>query len=182
MARHPPVTAPGLCYGRADVELAGSVEHAADELQETLARVATSSVVWSSPSTRCASVARVLASRWQVDLRLDARLLEVDFGDWEGRTWSRIEGEEPAAYASWMSNWRTAAPPGGESIAALSARVEAWLAELGEGALDQVTTGAPVLIAHAGVIRALLVLLDGLAWDDAMKRDVPHLAWKRFIP
>jgi len=111
VARHPPVTAPGLCYGRADVELAGSVEHAADELQETLARVATSSVVWSSPSTRCPSVARVLASRWQVDLRLDARLLEVDFGDWEGRTWSRIEGEEPAAYASWMSNWRTAAPP-----------------------------------------------------------------------
>ena len=178
-ARHPPVVARGLCYGRADVQLAESAERAADELRGTFPQ-APCSVVWSSPSSRCASVAKVLASHWQADLRLDARLSELDFGDWEGRAWSSIEREEPAAFSTWMNDWKTAAPPGGESIEALAARVGAWLSELREGAFEQSAAGAPVVLAHAGVIRALLVLLEGLPWDDAMKRDVPHLAWQRF--
>jgi len=179
VARHPPVVARGLCYGRADVQLAGSAERAADELRETFARTSCSTV-WSSPSTRCASVAQMLARHWRADLRLDSRLFEIDFGKWEGRAWSSIEREEPAAFSLWMNDWRTAAPPGGESIQALTARVGAWLADLRGGAVDESATGAQVVLAHAGVIRALLVILEGLTWDEAMKREVPHLVWHGF--
>ena len=178
MARHPPVTARGLCYGRADVPLACSAEHAAVALQTSFGRPA-GSVVWSSPSPRCASVAQGLASRWQADLRLDNRLLELNFGDWEGRAWTTIERDDPARYASWMSEWRTAAPPGGESIEALMERVAAWVVALREGMLGHATNRRPVVVAHAGVVRALLVLCEGVTWDDAMTREVPHLAWRR---
>jgi alpha-ribazole phosphatase len=174
-ARHPPVSAPGLCYGRTNVELIASAGDAADALEASF--LSTSSIVWSSPSTRCVAVAELLARRWGAELRVDARLSELDFGTWEGRAWSAIEREEPTAFTHWMENWKSAAPPGGESIEMLTVRIGGWLAELRED-----VSPTPVLIAHAGVIRALLVQIEGLTWDVAMKREVPHLAWTRFVP
>jgi alpha-ribazole phosphatase len=177
-ARHPPVSAPGICYGRTDVGLVASAEDAANTLEASF--TGASSIVWSSPSTRCVAVAELLARRRAVELRVDTRLSELDFGMWEGRTWAAIEREEPQAFTHWMENWKSAAPPGGESVDALTIRVGGWLAELREDA--RAAAHAPMLITHAGVIRALLVRIDGLGWDVAMKRNVPHLAWTRFVP
>jgi alpha-ribazole phosphatase len=72
-----------------------------------------------------------------------------------------------------MRNWRTAAPPQGESTPALEARVRRWL-----GGLDRDAEHA--LVAHAGVVRAIDVILRGRDWDDVMATPVPHLTWRRF--
>ncbi len=179
LARHPPVDARGLCYGRADVPLAGSVESAVEQLHGTLAGTPLLAV-WSSPSSRCARVAKALAATCGAELHIDARLFEIDFGDWEGRPWSSVERDDGAAYARWMNDWKHAAPPNGETIATLTARVEAWLADLRASVARRDGIGSPAVIAHAGVIRALRVLIDGVQWEDAMSREVPHLGWQRW--
>ena len=124
-------------------------------------------VVWSSPSSRCADVARLLAEREgeRLELRIDPRLYELDFGDWEGLRWDAIP-EEPRE--AWMGDWKRAAPPNGETLPALERRVRDWHGELDAGRRQ-------LLVAHAGVVRSLWVIRERQTWDDAMSRSVPHL-------
>jgi alpha-ribazole phosphatase len=118
-------------------------------------------IVWASPLARCAAPARAIAARLQAELRIDQRLREIDFGRWDGRPWKEIEREEPSLYAAWMRDWLTRPPPEGEPIAIFEARVAAW-------ARDLEATRRHLLIAHAGVMRALRVIEGGVSWSDAM--------------
>jgi broad specificity phosphatase PhoE len=68
---------------------------------------------------------------------------------------------------TWMQNWQTAAPPGGESTIALQTRVSACLGGLAEDP-------AVLCVTHAGVIRAAWVLA-GIGWTAAMGTPVDYL-------
>jgi len=87
----------------------------------------------------------------------------LNFGDWEGRTW--VELDSPAA-RHWGDNWQTAAPPGGESLPELLARLREFLAGI--------ERGDALLITHAGPIRALHHLLLGEPLEAAFRRPVGH--------
>ena len=73
-----------------------------------------------------------------------------------------------------MEQWESAAPPGGESLADLEARVRA-------AAEESAAAGPTVWITHAGVIRALRVMLHSVAWPTAMQARVLHLAPETFL-
>jgi alpha-ribazole phosphatase len=172
IARHAPVDAAGLCYGRSDVRPSIAPEIAADDLDVG----AHGDRIWSSPSPRCLRLAEEIAARRKLPLVVDDRLQELDFGRWEGRTWTAIEREDGAAYQRWMEHWKVEAPPGGESIADLEARIAAWLAAR-NGLRRHRARDGDLVIAHAGVVRALWVACEGLDWDQAFARPVPHLSW-----
>ena len=53
-------------------------------------------------------------------------------------------------------------------------RVRAWWKEL--------SANDNLLVAHAGVIRALHVLVYGASWVDAMGMPIPHLQGQWFGP
>ncbi len=108
--------------------------------------------VWSSPSTRCAAVAGFVAGRLGVRPVLDARLLELDFGDWEGRNWDTVERP---ALDRWAADPRGFRPPGGESGAALVQRVESFARLLTGDARPC------LVVAHGGPLRLLPALLAG---------------------
>ncbi|MFI0199925.1 histidine phosphatase family protein [Streptomyces sp. NPDC016734] len=55
-----------------------------------------------------------------------------DTGEWAGRTLDEVAGRDPAAVRAWLSD-PAYAPPGGESVDALIARVGAELTALPEG-------------------------------------------------
>ncbi|MET3982175.1 histidine phosphatase family protein [Streptomyces sp. PvR034] len=56
----------------------------------------------------------------------------LDTGAWAGRTLDEVAAEDPAGVRGWLTDPHYA-PPGGESVAALTARVGAALAELAGG-------------------------------------------------
>ncbi len=162
--RHAPPKSAGICYGRADVEVADADEDALRRLRGALPHEL-DDAVWSSPSARCCTLATALAGE---RFTIDPRLAELDFGRWEGRAWEAIHREEPAALARWSADYARVPPPGGETLAALEGRVRDFVRTLAP-------SGRHVLVTHAGVIRCLWVLAGACTWASAFERAVPHL-------
>ena len=82
--------------------------------------------------------------------RVDARLREMAFGDWEGLTLAEVAARDPAAIAARdRDKWRFV-PPDGESYEQMSARVWEWYRDLRRDS---------VVAAHGGAARALIVRL-----------------------
>lgn len=161
LVRHPrTAAAPGLCYGRLDLALG---PEAAAEIAAAVTALGVASAVWSSPAARCRALAEPVARRHGVSLVLDDRLRELDFGAWEGRRWDAIPRAESDP---WAADPMAVAPPGGETFAALLARVSAALAEAPAGA---------VIVSHAGPIRAAR-MLAGASFETAFAEPVPFAA------
>jgi alpha-ribazole phosphatase len=171
LIRHAPTLTAGRCFGQTDVETTiPSAEAAAQILEALGAGAPTMSAVWSSPLARCAAPAALIADHLGVPHHRDARVLELHHGRFEGRLWSEVEATDAEQLAHWMEHWQHTGPPRGESAQDLEARVRAWWQQL---------HGDALLIAHAGVARALRVVVDGTAWPVAMSIAVPHLAVDR---
>ncbi|WP_300449456.1 histidine phosphatase family protein [Accumulibacter sp.] len=138
LIRHPPPRlAAGLCYGQLDVD-ADDALPIVERLRPLLPHA---TPIVASPLRRTRQLAEALHRRPQ----FDRRLMEIDFGEWEGRAWEHIDR---AALDAWAADLRHFAPPGGESAAMLQARVVDCLAGL--------RFKRVALVTHAGPIRAAL--------------------------
>jgi alpha-ribazole phosphatase len=137
-----PAGADGLCYGRTDLPPGPDLARQARRLAAQLPPVRR---IVTSPLARCARLAERLAEARGLGLAADPRLVELDFGAWEGRRWDAIPRAEIDAWAADLLNAR---PHGGETVAELAARTAAALAD----------HGAPgtLIVTHMGVIRAAL--------------------------
>jgi alpha-ribazole phosphatase len=133
---------PGTCYGATDLPLADDPAASAAALRPLLPKNAP---LYSSPLARC----RRLATALHPAPVFDERLREIDFGDWEMQPWDSLDRDLLDAWAADPFNF---VPPGGEAVAALRARVAAFLAGLPEEA---------VLVAHAGVMKVCAAELAG---------------------
>ena len=149
LVRHlQPMVAPGVCYGRSDLAVDQRVH--AEALPELRTRVPTGVPVFSSPLLRCVSLANALAT----DVRIDARLAELDFGAWEMRAWDDIARAEVEHWAADLAMYR---PGGGESVFDMATRIGDAYDELMRARLP-----AAVLVCHAGTIRLLAARARGL--------------------
>jgi broad specificity phosphatase PhoE len=120
----------------------------------------------SSDLRRARESAEILAAHWRVELVVDSRLRELDFGEWEGRAWCELEREDTVRFDRWMRDWTKEPVPGGESFADLVTRVSRWLEEWaarGEAA------GETLVLAHGGTIRAILCQMLGVPLDLAFE-------------
>jgi alpha-ribazole phosphatase len=151
LLRHLPTDiVPGLCYGRLDLP-PGAGRDAGAALAGLEGFAATA--LFSSPARRCLALAEQVAALRGLPVRPDARLLELDFGAWEGRAWDDVPR---AALDEWAADPWGFAPPGGESGAALVARVRDFHAALPEGA---------VVVSHGGPLKVLAALIEGRTVD-----------------
>lgn len=159
--RHPePIGAKGICYGVSDLDVADDVlDDATTHLRGLLAG-RPYDLMLSSPLQRCSKLAAALDGGFQVD----ARLVEIDFGAWEGKAWDEIDRVEMDA---WMDDYVEGRTPGGESFGDVLARVRDLVEELrGSG------HGTVALVAHAGVIRSLLTLVLDIPLQSSWKFSV----------
>jgi alpha-ribazole phosphatase len=168
--RHPPLPQMrGLCYGRLDIALAPQVF--ADAVAE-LQAIPDSERLWrlpilSSPAQRCSGLAqacaRIGAGGTRHTPRVDSRLLEMNFGMWEGTPWSDLPRAHLDRWAEDVAGFR---PPDGECFNDLIHRVGIALAELSEPHL---------IVTHAGVVRAAMHLLGGMDPVAAAGIQIAHL-------
>ncbi len=156
LVRHAQVlAAAGTCYGAMDVPVdADATRASAAALAEALPpglRVST------SPLQRCEQLTQALQGlRPDLIINTDARLREMDFGDWEGRRWDTIAQGE---FDAWTHDFAGHAVGGhGETVRAVMERVGQAFDELRKNDAD----ADAVWITHAGIIRAAQLLARGV--------------------
>lgn len=121
---------------------------------------------FTSPLQRCLQTCRWLDL---AEAAVEPRLIETDWGRWEGRTLAQLRAEQGPAMHDNESRGFDFRPDGGESPREVLARVRPWLAEL-------VLAGEPALaLTHRGVIRA--VMAEAFDWDMRAKAPV-KLNWQ----
>jgi alpha-ribazole phosphatase len=157
-----PLIAPGTCYGALDVAAdTGATQQAAQALAEVLPQAAT---VRCSTLQRCELLAQYLCGlRPDLVLKPEPRLVEMNFGAYEGTAWADIPKE---ALDAWTADFWLHRFGGAESLADLMARVRGvWDEDCAQAADAQSATDT-VWITHAGVARAAMLLSRGLNYVD----------------
>jgi alpha-ribazole phosphatase/probable phosphoglycerate mutase len=127
--------------------------------------------VISSPLLRAFQTATMLASG--VPIERDDRLMEADYGDWEGHTVDAIEAGWPAARRAWEVDPAAMGPPGGERGLDVAQRISPFLADLraweaGYGTPERNRT--VLVVGHSTLNRVLLASVLGLELRDYRRR------------
>jgi broad specificity phosphatase PhoE len=114
-----------------------------------------------SPLKRARETMEVLRAALGLDPHaygIDARLMEIAYGDWEGLTLPEIAARSPGVLAERDRDKWDFAPPGGESYCELASRVDEWYQSL---------TRDTVVAAHGGGTRVLMALFKVMPQDEA---------------
>ena len=161
-----PLIEAGICYGRLD--MAAEADATAQCAAQLAAQLPPGLRVASSPLQRCEQLAHALyALRPDLAYKTDARLQEMDFGQWEGRAWQALPRAELEAWTDDFAHYQAGLD--GESVTTFMARVGAAFDEITlrphpfAMAQRAMTQDSGVLwITHAGVIRAAELLARGV--------------------
>jgi alpha-ribazole phosphatase len=153
LVRHAqPLIDAGVCYGATDVAADAAATRMAAQTLSSQLPVSTS--LWVSPLQRCEQLAQaVQALRPDLACKTDHRLREMDFGCWENQRWDAIP---PEAYDAWTTDFGSHRFGGQESVTEFMDRVALAWAEFQNQRQDK------VWITHAGVIRAVSLLAQGV--------------------
>jgi alpha-ribazole phosphatase len=88
----------GICYGQTDIDVADTFCSEYPAVVSQLAGIEFD-LIYSSPLKRCLRLAELFSN----DILPDSRLLEVNFGDWEGVRWDDIFGSPDGK--KWFSDY-----------------------------------------------------------------------------
>lgn len=157
--------------------------------------------LYSSDLPRAMQTAQAIAAVTGLPIVADARLREVDVGQWQGHTFDEIEALDGARLAARRADRIHVRCPDGENQADLVARVEA--------AFNAIVAAHPgeriAIVTHGGPISAIryvirnraseeLLALDSYntavtlvrgapgAWEIVMENDISHLEGAEVVP
>lgn len=146
----------GVCYGRLDINVASTFASEVAAILQTLDQEKNipGTTIYASPLKRCRLLAESLAAKYGCTIIFDDRLRELNFGDWEGKRWDKIDR---VSSDFWTADVWQRAPPGGETYRELYARVAAFFTDL---ARLQIAQNPPqtqtIIVSHGGPLRAAL--------------------------
>lgn len=151
----------GLLVGRIDPPLTDLGVEQADRLAAALVGSSVVRVV-SSPLARTRQTATAIAARLGLEVELDVRAIEIDYGAWDGTPLAEVPLE------AWRQ-WRTDAdfrPPGGESLREVGERTGRLMGDL------LVDDASVIVVTHVSPIKAALTWALGAS---------DLLAWRMFV-
>lgn len=126
--------------------------------------------ILTSPLARCRAFAEELGARLVLPLEVDARLMELGFGEWEGRSAEELLVADPERLTRFWSDPLRHAPPGGETLAAFRDRIlAAW-----EDILARHTGRHVLVVGHAGTIRIAMCHALDMPLERLFRIQVPN--------
>lgn len=163
VVRHTAVEVPkGVCYGQTDVPLAGTFREEAEAVAGQLAGT-NHEAVFTSPLSRCVRLAEFCG---YPQATRDARLMELNFGEWEMKRWDDITDPR---LDLWFEDWLNVAATGGESYVDQRCRVMDFINEQRTNGIDDA-----LIFTHGGVITHLLVAAGIITADKAFSEVPPY--------
>jgi probable phosphoglycerate mutase len=172
-----------------DVALRPEGRRQAEALARRLAGVRIDRI-FSSPMLRALETAQIVATGRPVEV--DDRLIERDYGRWEGLTNAEIEARDPELLERWDRDPAATPTPGGESGDEVAARARSFLVDLLASEMAHSSPsastqrGSPeagrqaesegerrvLVVAHGALIRILLCVALGIPVRDYRRRFV----------
>lgn len=149
----------GQFQGHTDTPLSDEGRAQAQALAKHL-KTAKVDLIYSSPLSRALETARAVFPNQ--DIRVDDRIKELNFGDFESYT--QLDNEKHEQWAWWFADPFKRATPNGESYEALRLRAVAWMYSLPDNV-------HAVAFTHSGTIQMLLSYVMG----------VEHPRWRKRI-
>ncbi|MGN1016917.1 MAG: histidine phosphatase family protein [Faecousia sp.] len=152
-----------MCLGTTDLPLAPEGLAQAKAMAAALPPV---TAVFSSPLTRAVQTAQAILP----EITVLEGLRELDYGQWDGLTFSQIRQRYPELYAARASNL-SLQPPGAEMKEAGLARFSA--------AMDEAAMRSPgdfAVVAHGGIIALFLQHITGTWYKPRYCESIP-LSW-----
>ncbi len=113
-----------------------------------------------SPLLRARETAELALAGGSLRVEIVDALREIDFGRWEGLSFSEIAARDQDLVADWQRDALAFQFPGGEHTAHFWQRVQAALAVIVDLPAEEV-----LVVCHGGVVRAMLCMLLGLSFD-----------------
>jgi alpha-ribazole phosphatase len=155
LIRHTTIDVPtGMIYGHTDVPLCPSFEKEAKKILEQIN--SSLDVVYSSQLSRCMRLAQKISPK----VIPDSRLMELNFGNWEGKFWNDIDQTSEAK--AWFADYVNTPAPGGESYAQMKQRCKAFL-----DAIKETNHQNICIISHGGPIRTIKSIIENTSPQEA---------------
>lgn len=151
---------PGLCYGQSEIPLKETFQYEFLSLTSRLPQSV--DAIYTSPLARCRTLAAYIGTQLKVDYKSDARLAELNFGEWEMKSWDEIDR---SSSDWWMDDYIHRKCPHGESYLDLYQRIQSFYQDVFQ------QHQRILLVTHAGVIRAFYALCQQKELKDTM--DIP---------
>jgi probable phosphoglycerate mutase len=129
--------------------------------------------VIASPLARCVETARPVAEALGATVETDARLLEIAHGTWEGRLRDEIARDDAPRMSAWLNDPTSVRFDGGESLAEVAARWNAFAASI-SGEEDV------VVVTHDVLVRIAALLASGRSLERLWEPRVQNGAYARF--
>jgi alpha-ribazole phosphatase/probable phosphoglycerate mutase len=134
--------------GRSDIPLTEKGIRQAKRVRKQIKDLSLDAI-YSSPLKRAYKTAKIAGGKQQ-EISQDKRLIEVDFGQWEGKPKRQFIIENRELWDSWIADPKTTQAGGtGETARQVIDRVGAFFKE----ALQKHSDGAILVVAHNGVNR-----------------------------
>ncbi len=143
----------GRLQGRLDAPLSELGTQQAAALARGFASAAVTRVL-SSPLRRARDTAAAIAAAHGLAVEVDQRLIELDYGAWDGLPLRDVPAE---SWAAWRDDPQFA-PPGGERLADVTTRVGAFCAAIFDGHGDDLV----VAVSHVSPIKAAVCAALGV--------------------
>ncbi|MBQ9413256.1 MAG: histidine phosphatase family protein [Oscillospiraceae bacterium] len=157
-----------LLQGRSDTPLNDTGREQARDAGRLLAEKGVRFArVYTSPLRRAVETARLIAPG--VPLRVDERLIEMDYGPYEGTDLRHLPPEIITFFSDFVHN---RAPEGMEQLSAVTARLGAFLEELKGEAED----GDILISTHAIALKGALEYLDPSSGGGWWSRNIGNCA------
>lgn len=138
---------PDVCYGQSNIPLIPwHFEHTVKRLRRLLP-VQPRDTIYSSPLKRCVLLAKSL-TKGPCRVKVDKRLSEMHFGEWEMKTWNDIDDQ---GLLRWCKNHIDEKAPGGESFKELYRRVCDFWDDITGGDEERV-----FICTHGAAMKAIL--------------------------
>lgn len=159
--------------GRRDVALSAKGALQAERGAEAIVAWRPDRIV-SSPLSRCRAIADRAASVLGLDVVVDERLIEIDFGSVEGLT-RRDLAERGLAFPWQIEGGISRPAPGAESFEHLIARARDFVSDAATW------EGKSACITHGGLSRALLAAVYDIPVDTFWNRVIPNVSSQVFV-
>ena len=166
LLRHTSLNVPAdTFYGQSDVDVSSNFMNEVNDIKIKLKQenIDFKNIVsFSSPLRRCTKLATKVCENYKID----ERLKELYFGDWELKPFSKISRKE---IKKWQDNLMNYKIPNGESNSEFFKRCESFCREIILNCKNDI-----FIVAHAGSINCILSCLSKISFDKLVEEN-----WKK---